>query len=157
MTATAALHAGAVVILGMLLAGAAVGLVNGLLYVKGRVPHPFIVTFAMCPWSRRWTPVMPSTSCLECVQYFGVDQVWSVPVAVRDEALDESRCGVMGGERFEHGRGVDDKQRVQARSRPSRTAATIAALGAPPARERARASRSATGGCSATRSSSPRA
>lgn len=29
------------------LTGAAVGLVNGLVYVKGRLPHPFIVTLAM--------------------------------------------------------------------------------------------------------------
>lgn len=37
----------ALVILVILLCGASVGLVNGLVYVKGRIPHPFIVTLGM--------------------------------------------------------------------------------------------------------------
>jgi ribose transport system permease protein len=37
---------GAVVIAAMLATGVAVGLVNGLVFVYGRVPHPFIVTLA---------------------------------------------------------------------------------------------------------------
>lgn len=37
---------GAVTIVVMVLVGAAVGLANGLIYVIGRVPHPFIVTLA---------------------------------------------------------------------------------------------------------------
>lgn len=36
----------ALVMLAMLLAGAAVGAVNGLVYVFGRLPHPFIITLA---------------------------------------------------------------------------------------------------------------
>ena len=40
-------HAGgALVIAGMLAVGAAVGVANGLVFVYGRVPHPFIVTLA---------------------------------------------------------------------------------------------------------------
>jgi ribose transport system permease protein len=39
-------HGGAPVIAVMLAAGAAVGLVNGIVFVYGRVPHPFIVTLA---------------------------------------------------------------------------------------------------------------
>jgi ribose transport system permease protein len=40
-------HAGgALVIAGMLAVGAAVGIANGLVFVYGRVPHPFIVTLA---------------------------------------------------------------------------------------------------------------
>jgi len=37
---------GTVVILAMLLSGALVGAVNGLVYVFGRLPHPFIITLA---------------------------------------------------------------------------------------------------------------
>ena len=36
----------------MLGAGLAVGLLNGLLFVKGRIPHPFIVTLAMLTFAR---------------------------------------------------------------------------------------------------------
>ena len=36
----------AIVMLAMLLTGAAVGAVNGLVYVFGRLPHPFIITLA---------------------------------------------------------------------------------------------------------------
>ncbi len=36
----------ALVMLAMLLTGAAVGAVNGLVYVFGRLPHPFIITLA---------------------------------------------------------------------------------------------------------------
>ncbi|HEY2267148.1 MAG TPA: ABC transporter permease [Streptosporangiaceae bacterium] len=39
-------HDGAYVIGSMVAVGLAVGLVNGLIYVKGRVPHPFIATLA---------------------------------------------------------------------------------------------------------------
>ena len=37
---------GPLVILAMLLTGAAVGAVNGIVYVYGRLPHPFIITLA---------------------------------------------------------------------------------------------------------------
>jgi ribose transport system permease protein len=40
-------ESGPVVILAMILAGGAVGAVNGLVYVYGRLPHPFIITLAM--------------------------------------------------------------------------------------------------------------
>jgi ribose transport system permease protein len=39
-------HGGAYVIGSMVAVGLAVGLVNGLIFVKGRVPHPFIATLA---------------------------------------------------------------------------------------------------------------
>jgi ribose transport system permease protein len=39
-------HGGAVVIAAMLATGVAVGLINGVVFVYGRVPHPFIVTLA---------------------------------------------------------------------------------------------------------------
>jgi ribose transport system permease protein len=39
-------HGGALVIAAMLATGLAVGLVNGVVFVYGRVPHPFIVTLA---------------------------------------------------------------------------------------------------------------
>lgn len=38
---------GPVVMLAMILAGGAIGAVNGLVYVYGRLPHPFIITLAM--------------------------------------------------------------------------------------------------------------
>src|SRR5450432_3572001 len=40
------IHSGVVIILVMLLVGLAAGAVNGLVYVYGRIPHPFIVTLA---------------------------------------------------------------------------------------------------------------
>ena len=42
----AALSSGLPVAVTMVLTGAAVGLLNGVIYVKGRIPHPFIVTLA---------------------------------------------------------------------------------------------------------------
>jgi ribose transport system permease protein len=41
------LGSGAAAVLAVLATGSLVGLVNGLLYVKGRLPHPFIATLAM--------------------------------------------------------------------------------------------------------------
>jgi ribose transport system permease protein len=38
---------GLLVVLAMVVLGLAVGLINGLIYVIGRIPHPFIVTLAM--------------------------------------------------------------------------------------------------------------
>ncbi|HUH07789.1 MAG TPA: ABC transporter permease [Egibacteraceae bacterium] len=43
---------GAAVILTMLAVGLGVGLINGLVYVVGRIPHPFIVTLAMLSIAR---------------------------------------------------------------------------------------------------------
>lgn len=43
---TRLLHGGAFVIILMIGVGLVAGLTNGLIYVKGRVPHPFIVTLA---------------------------------------------------------------------------------------------------------------
>jgi ribose transport system permease protein len=44
---TESFRGSAAVIATMVLVGLVVGLINGLVYVKGRVPHPFIVTLAM--------------------------------------------------------------------------------------------------------------
>jgi len=46
------IDSGAVVILAMLLTGLLVGAVNGTVYVKGRLPHPFIITLAMLSIAR---------------------------------------------------------------------------------------------------------
>jgi ribose transport system permease protein len=47
MSTSSALDSGALMLVGMALSGLIVGLANGLLYVRGRVSHPFIVTFVM--------------------------------------------------------------------------------------------------------------
>ena len=43
---------GGLTILTMLLVGLGVGIINGVVYVKGRIPHPFIVTLAMLSLAR---------------------------------------------------------------------------------------------------------
>ena len=43
---------GPVVVVAMLLTGLLVGAVNGIVYVKGRLPHPFIITLAMLSIAR---------------------------------------------------------------------------------------------------------
>jgi ribose transport system permease protein len=43
----AQVDSGLVVVLVMLATGLAVGLINGTVYVKGRLPHPFVITLAM--------------------------------------------------------------------------------------------------------------
>ena len=43
---------GAAVLVAMLAAGLTVGAINGLVYVKGRLPHPFVITLAMLSIAR---------------------------------------------------------------------------------------------------------
>lgn len=43
---TSSIGSGATVLAAMIAAGAAIGFLNGLIFVKGRIPHPFIVTLA---------------------------------------------------------------------------------------------------------------
>ena len=43
---------GATMIAAMVAAAACIGLINGLIFVKGRIPHPFIVTLAMLSLAR---------------------------------------------------------------------------------------------------------
>ncbi len=46
------IDSGAVVIVAMLATGLLVGAVNGIVYVKGRLPHPFVITLAMLSIAR---------------------------------------------------------------------------------------------------------
>jgi ribose transport system permease protein len=46
------IDSGAVVILAMLATGLLIGTVNGVVYVKGRLPHPFVITLAMLSIAR---------------------------------------------------------------------------------------------------------
>jgi ribose transport system permease protein len=48
----ARIDSGLVVILAMLATGLVVGAVNGIAYVKGRLPHPFVITLAMLSIAR---------------------------------------------------------------------------------------------------------
>jgi len=82
-------HAGgsaAGVVLVMIASGAAVGLVNGGVYVFGRLPHPFIVTLATLSICKglaleladgRAIPVMP-----EAVRWLGKPSVLGLPASV---------------------------------------------------------------------------
>ena len=45
-------HSDVGVVAAMLLTGLAVGAVNGIIYVKGRLPHPFVITLAMLSVAR---------------------------------------------------------------------------------------------------------
>ena len=82
-------HAGAsalVVILVMLASGMAVGAVNGLFYVYGRLPHPFIITLATLSIAKglalelaagRAIPGMPPA-----IQTLGREVIWGLPGSV---------------------------------------------------------------------------
>lgn len=82
-------HAGGsapVVILAMIASGAAVGAVNGLFYVFGRLPHPFIITLATLSICKgialeladgRAIPVMP-----EAIRVLGRSALWGLPGSV---------------------------------------------------------------------------
>jgi ribose transport system permease protein len=48
----ASIDSGPVVIVAMLATGLLVGAVNGIVYVKGRLPHPFVITLAMLSIAR---------------------------------------------------------------------------------------------------------
>jgi ribose transport system permease protein len=76
--------AGAPVILAMLLCGLACGLVNGLVFVKGRVPHPFIVTLAMLSVARGLALMLSDGSALpgmpDAVVTAGSGRIGAVPV-----------------------------------------------------------------------------
>jgi ribose transport system permease protein len=77
---------GSLVILAMILSGAAVGAVNGLFYVYGRLPHPFIITLATLSIAKgvaleladgRAIQGMPSI-----IQIIGGDSVFGVPISL---------------------------------------------------------------------------
>src|SRR4029079_15538029 len=46
------IDSGPVVVLAMLATGLLVGAINGIVYVKGRLPHPFVITLAMLSIAR---------------------------------------------------------------------------------------------------------
>lgn len=77
-------NSGAPVALTMVLTGAAVGLVNGILFVKGRLPHPFIVTLAMLSAARGLALVLadgvPLPGMPPLITAIGQDFVGVVPV-----------------------------------------------------------------------------
>lgn len=82
-------HSGAsapLVILAMVASGALVGAVNGLFYVFGRLPHPFIITLATLSICKgialqladgRAIPVMP-----EAIRALGRAAIWGLPGSV---------------------------------------------------------------------------
>ncbi len=84
-----AFHAGApgsLVILAMVASGAAVGATNGLFYVFGRLPHPFIITLATLSIAKglalqladgRAIPGMPPS-----IQALGGEAIWGLPGSV---------------------------------------------------------------------------
>ena len=72
-------------ILAMLLSGAAVGAVNGLVYVFGHLPHPFVITLATLSIAKglalqlangRAIPGMP-----DAVRFLGGDSVFGIPAS----------------------------------------------------------------------------
>ena len=79
----AALSSGLPVAVTMVLTGAAVGLLNGLVYVKGRIPHPFIVTLATFYAARGLALVLTDGASLpgmpSLVQDAGAGSVGDIP------------------------------------------------------------------------------
>lgn len=72
-------------ILTMLLSGAAVGAINGIVYVFGRLPHPFVITLATLSIAKgtaleladgRAIPGMP-----EAIRFIGGDAVFGIPAS----------------------------------------------------------------------------
>jgi ribose transport system permease protein len=74
---------GVVVILVMLAVGAAVGFVNGAVYVFGRLPHPFIITLATLSIARglalQFSGGQPKRGMPEIVTTLGGDSIGWVP------------------------------------------------------------------------------
>jgi len=79
-----AVGSGATVLLAIVLTGGIVGAVNGLIYVKGRIPHPFIVTLAMLSVASGLALVLSGgqsrAGMPDIVQMLGSDFVGPVPV-----------------------------------------------------------------------------
>jgi ribose transport system permease protein len=76
-------HGGAVVIAAMLATGVAVGVVNGVVFVYGRVPHPFIVTLASLSVVRGLAMVLsdgrPKFGMPDAVVYAGGESIDWIP------------------------------------------------------------------------------
>jgi ribose transport system permease protein len=81
---SASLSAGGLVVVSMIGLGLLVGLVNGLVYVVGRVPHSFIVTLAMLSIAQSvgltWSKGQPLTGMPDLVNTLGNGYVGVVPV-----------------------------------------------------------------------------
>lgn len=77
---------GWLVIPSMMLGGALAGAVSGTLFVKGKLPHPFLATLAMMMIARGAALLIsegrPITGMPEAVQQIGSQRVFGVPVAV---------------------------------------------------------------------------
>jgi ribose transport system permease protein len=83
---TQLLGKGLPVVVTMLLTGAAVGLLNGMIFVKGRIPHAFIVTLAMLYAARGLALVLSDGASMpgmpDVVQTAGGGFVGDIPVPV---------------------------------------------------------------------------
>jgi ribose transport system permease protein len=70
----------------MILVGIGAGLINGLLFVKGRIPHPFLPTLGMLMAAQGAALVVsggtPIDGMPSLVQFFGSGRVGPVPAAV---------------------------------------------------------------------------
>jgi len=68
----------------MVLTGAAVGLVNGLVFVKGHMPHPFIPTLAMLNAARGMALLIsngrPIPGLPDYVRWLGAGKIGTIPV-----------------------------------------------------------------------------
>lgn len=77
---------GWLVIPSMMLGGALAGAVSGTLFVKGKLPHPFLATLAMMMIARGAALLIsdgqPITGMPEAVQQIGSQRVGGVPIAV---------------------------------------------------------------------------
>ena len=75
---------GGFVIVAMIASGLTIGLVNGLIFVKGRVPHPFIVTLAMLNLANGLALVLsdgePITGLPPAIVTLGSGYVGPIPV-----------------------------------------------------------------------------
>ncbi|QDB79668.1 ABC transporter permease [Georgenia wutianyii] len=80
------LVSGWLVIPSMILAGGLAGAVNGTLFVKGRLPHPFLPTLAMLMVARGVALIVsdgqPITGMPESIKLFGSGRIGHVPYAV---------------------------------------------------------------------------
>ena len=76
---------GPLVMLAMLVAGGAVGAVNGIVYVFGRLPHPFIITLATLGICKGLAYELSHgqniTGVAPAVQFFGRTQVFGLPIS----------------------------------------------------------------------------
>jgi ribose transport system permease protein len=117
-----AVDSGPVVIVGMLAAGTVVGLVNGIVYVYGRLPHPFIITLATLSICRGLALAlainhttmrgMPdAVTWLGKSQAFGLPNSFFVVVAVALALLSMTRAVVWG--RWTYAVGGDPKAALE--------------------------------------------